>query len=111
MVGTPEESRHAATVTAAQPLTTTIPAMVVTDTTAAARTGGVDGSPTALLIADPAGSSARWPSARAHAITAEIRCRTRFAVVGLVAHIGVRTAITSALVIRSTHFDPITGDT
>ena len=65
----------------------------------------------ALVIADPAGSSARWPSATAHAITAEIRCRTRFAVVGLVAHIGVRAAITSALVIRSTHFDPITGDT
>ena len=65
----------------------------------------------ALVIADPAGSSDRWPSTTAHAITAEMRYRTRFAVVGLVAHIGVRIAITSAVVILSTRFDPINGYT
>ena len=53
-------------------------------------------------MASPAGLSSRWPWATAHRITAPIRWRTRRAVTRFSFQMGSSTAITSAVLIRST---------
>ena len=60
-------------------------------------------------MASPAGLSVRWPSAMAHRMTAEIRCRDLRAISALVCQIGTRAASTSAEVIWSTRLLPRWG--